>query len=461
MTYAFYPPSSSGGGGIQSINGDSTSAQSIVGGTGISVATSSGTTTITNTSPSSGGTVTSVSVVTANGLSGTVANPTTTPAITLTLGANAVANSQLAEMATNTIKGNNTGVTANAADLTVAQVNAILPVFTSSLNGLAPLSGGGTTNYLRADGSWVAPPGATSGTVTSVGVSGGTTGLTTSGGPITASGTITLAGTLAIASGGTGNTSATAAFNALSPMTTAGDIIIGGVSGAGTRLAIGTSGQILTVSGGAPTWAAAGAGTVTSVNVSGGTTGLTTSGGPITGSGTITLAGTLAVANGGTGSTSGLVTQSGIGMVASAGQLLGTNTNDAASAGNVGQFVTSFVAEGSAVSMSTGVNTNITSISLTAGDWDVSGMLLYVGTASGISGYTICATSTTGGVGTLGQNKNSLAFAGSIASAESGITLPPIRVSLASTTTYYLVGSIGFSGGTATTFGSISARRVR
>ena len=44
-------------------------------------------------------------------------------------------------------------------------------------------------------------------------------------------------------------------------------------------------------------------GTVTSVNVSGGTTGLTTSGGPIATSGTITLAGTLAVANGGTGAT--------------------------------------------------------------------------------------------------------------------------------------------------------------
>jgi hypothetical protein len=46
-----------------------------------------------------------------------------------------------------------------------------------------------------------------------------------------------------------------------------------------------------------------GAGTVTSVNVSGGTTGLSTSGGPVTTSGTITLAGTLNVANGGTGVT--------------------------------------------------------------------------------------------------------------------------------------------------------------
>ncbi len=68
----------------------------------------------------------------------------------------------------------------------------------------------------------------------------------------------------------------------------------------------GTSNQVLTTNGsGTLSWSSpAGSGTVTSVAVSGGTTGLTTSGGPITGSGTITLAGTLAVANGGTGQTS-------------------------------------------------------------------------------------------------------------------------------------------------------------
>jgi hypothetical protein len=52
-----------------------------------------------------------------------------------------------------------------------------------------------------------------------------------------------------------------------------------------------------------PTTLGGGSGTVTSVDASGGTTGLTFSGGPITGSGTLTLAGTLAVANGGTGQT--------------------------------------------------------------------------------------------------------------------------------------------------------------
>lgn len=65
----------------------------------------------------------------------------------------------------------------------------------------------------------------------------------------------------------------------------------------------GNSGKFLTTNGTVTSWATNGSGTVTSVAVAGGTTGLTTSGGPITSSGTITLAGTLAVANGGTGVT--------------------------------------------------------------------------------------------------------------------------------------------------------------
>jgi hypothetical protein len=64
-----------------------------------------------------------------------------------------------------------------------------------------------------------------------------------------------------------------------------------------------TVGSGLSLSAGTLTATGGGSGTVTSVDVSGGTTGLTTSGGPVTGAGTITLAGTLAVGNGGTGAT--------------------------------------------------------------------------------------------------------------------------------------------------------------
>lgn len=61
-------------------------------------------------------------------------------------------------------------------------------------------------------------------------------------------------GTVAIANGGTGQTTKAAAFDALSPMTASGDIIYGGTSGTGTRLAAGTNGQVLVLASGIPKW---------------------------------------------------------------------------------------------------------------------------------------------------------------------------------------------------------------
>jgi hypothetical protein len=73
------------------------------------------------------------------------------------------------------------------------------------------LTGAGN-NPTSLDDLQVGPPSgggeSTFGTVTSVQVSGGTTGLTTSGGPITSAGTITLAGVLNVANGGTGSSTA-------------------------------------------------------------------------------------------------------------------------------------------------------------------------------------------------------------------------------------------------------------
>lgn len=66
---------------------------------------------------------------------------------------------------------------------------------------------------------------------------------------------------LTIAGGGTGQVTQSAAFDALSPMTTAGDLIKGGASGTGTRLAIGSNGDVLTVVAGAPAWAPSSGGT--------------------------------------------------------------------------------------------------------------------------------------------------------------------------------------------------------
>jgi hypothetical protein len=77
----------------------------------------------------------------------------------VTIAADAVTNAKMADMATMTIKGNNTGGAANPIDLTATQTTAMLDTFTSGAKGLVPASGGGTTNFLRADGTFAAPAG--------------------------------------------------------------------------------------------------------------------------------------------------------------------------------------------------------------------------------------------------------------------------------------------------------------
>ena len=61
---------------------------------------------------------------------------------------------------------------------------------------------------------------------------------------------------LAVAEGGTGAATATAGFDALSPMTAEGDVVYGGSSGTVTRLAKGTDKEVLTLASGVPSWAA-------------------------------------------------------------------------------------------------------------------------------------------------------------------------------------------------------------
>ncbi len=76
-----------------------------------------------------------------------------------TIDADVVTNAKLANMPAATIKGNATGAAADPADLTGAQVTELLDTFSIAAKGLAPASGGGTTNFLRADGTWAAPAG--------------------------------------------------------------------------------------------------------------------------------------------------------------------------------------------------------------------------------------------------------------------------------------------------------------
>lgn len=81
-----------------------------------------------------------------------------------------------ANLAANSVVGNNTGTAATPIALTQAQLTAMIQTFTSTLSGVVPASGGGTTNFLRADGTWAAPAGSggvTDGDKGDITVSGG------------------------------------------------------------------------------------------------------------------------------------------------------------------------------------------------------------------------------------------------------------------------------------------------
>jgi hypothetical protein len=69
-----------------------------------------------------------------------------------------ITNAKLANMAQATVKGRASAAgTGPAGDLTAAELRTIIGNVASGTAGLAPASGGGTTNFLRADGTWVSP----------------------------------------------------------------------------------------------------------------------------------------------------------------------------------------------------------------------------------------------------------------------------------------------------------------
>ena len=154
------------------------------------------------------------------------------------------------------------------------------------------------------------------------------------------------------------------------------------------------------------------------------------------------------------------------GALSATGQLSGkgTATNDNAAAGYIGEYVESVVASASAVSLTTATAANVTSISLTAGDWDVYPIVNFTNGATTVLSLLVGWVSTTSAtIPSSDLATRSDLDGGNMVPhrTKRTITPPSIRISLSATTTVYLEAYGEFSVSTLTAFGAIRARRVR
>jgi hypothetical protein len=139
----------------------------------------------------------------------------------------------------------------------------------------------------------------------------------------------------------------------------------------------------------------------------------------------------------------------------------GTSTTSNASIGFVGEYVASQITTNVAFTQNT--VTNITSISLTAGDWDVHGSVMLAYTTTNSTTFTLQGgiSTTASTLGSQDTYSQLMVHAGSTASQTQSFATPVVRVSLATTTTVYLVGFANGGLSSINGKGTICARRMR
>lgn len=161
--------------------------------------------------------------------------------------------------------------------------------------------------------------------------------------------------------------------------------------------------------------------------------------------------------------TLGAATATSITFSPTTGGIVGTTTNDNASTSYVGEYVSSTVLVGSAVSLTNNTAANVTSISLTAGDWDVWGNVGFNPNGATTMSVLVAAINTTSATlptspATGGYNQLSVSFnTGGSNTLPAGMT----RISISGTTTVYLIAYSSFGVSTNAAYGFIGARCVR
>lgn len=136
----------------------------------------------------------------------------------------------------------------------------------------------------------------------------------------------------------------------------------------------------------------------------------------------------------------------------------GTTLADNAQAGSVGESPTPTNLTG--VALTSGLAANVSSISLTAGDWDISGTVTYTPTGA-TQTSAIVGISTTSAT-FLGTNTGSFNSATGISTTQgSSWSTPTYRLNVSTTTSVFLIGYCGYTAGTVAGAGFLHVRRVR
>jgi len=139
-------------------------------------------------------------------------------------------------------------------------------------------------------------------------------------------------------------------------------------------------------------------------------------------------------------------------------QLKGNADADSPPSGFIGERLQSYVPQGSAVSCSTNTATNVTSLNLSPGIWELSSMCCLNGSLTG-SAFASAISETSATMGTNGLNQSSTS-ALPTSSIDSTLTVPSVRIETDEAKTVYLVARATYLLGSASAYGRLSAVRV-
>jgi hypothetical protein len=145
------------------------------------------------------------------------------------------------------------------------------------------------------------------------------------------------------------------------------------------------------------------------------------------------------------------------------GQVPGTATNDNAASGFVGEFISSSIVSGSAVTLTTATPANITSVSLTAGDWECSaGATRTFGATTSVTILKTSLSTTTAADGSLATGTMvQRSTPAQVPVTDYTHVIGPVRVSLNATTSMFLVADDTFTVSTDKGYGFLRCRRAR